>query len=169
MPNSSSEGSSRKGKAVEWFVAAHCILASKGKLNVSTSMVDDEGVDLVFNLKDTPKTLAVQVKSRFASGSLLSKRATFVAQVRKKALRPRPNLYILFVLFDDDDDVDVKECWLVPSIIFDQKTRTQTESRAHRVFSVNIHGTNNRWREFKCSRRDLAERIVRAIHDGNPD
>lgn len=41
--------SARKGKAVEHLVAATCILVSGLELNVSTSFVDDEGVDLVFD------------------------------------------------------------------------------------------------------------------------
>jgi hypothetical protein len=40
---------SRIGKAVEHLVAASCILASDMRLNVSTALVDDEGVDLVFH------------------------------------------------------------------------------------------------------------------------
>ena len=54
----------RIGAAVEHLVAASCILASDAVLNVSTSMVDDEGVDLVFHRRGRPTTLAVQVKSR---------------------------------------------------------------------------------------------------------
>ena len=40
----------RMGKAANYLVAAVCILAPRGRLNVSTSIVDDEGVDLVFHL-----------------------------------------------------------------------------------------------------------------------
>jgi hypothetical protein len=43
----------RMGKAVEYLVAAACILSTRGELNVSTSMVDDEGVDLVFHRRNT--------------------------------------------------------------------------------------------------------------------
>ena len=42
-----SPSAGRMGKAVEYLVAASCILATRGELNVSTSLVDDEGVDLV--------------------------------------------------------------------------------------------------------------------------
>ncbi len=54
----------RKGKAVEHLVAATCVLASGFQLNVSTSLVDDEGVDLVFHRRGHTATLAVQVKMR---------------------------------------------------------------------------------------------------------
>jgi hypothetical protein len=41
-----SAGAGRMGKAAEHLVAAACVLSTRGELNVSTSMVDDEGVDL---------------------------------------------------------------------------------------------------------------------------
>jgi HJR/Mrr/RecB family endonuclease len=49
----------RMGKAVEYLVAAACILTTRGRRNVSTSLVDDEGVDLVFFARGS--TLVVQV------------------------------------------------------------------------------------------------------------
>lgn len=56
-PDESSEKSldaGRMGKAAELLVAATCILQSRAKLNVSTSIIDDEGVDLVFHCANTP-------------------------------------------------------------------------------------------------------------------
>ena len=54
------------GKAAEHLVAAFCILATRGALNVSTSLVNDEGVDLVFHRRNSTTTLAVQVKARMS-------------------------------------------------------------------------------------------------------
>lgn len=54
----------RLGKAGEHLAAASCIIGSRAKLNVSTSLVDDEGVDLVFHRRGGTTTLAVQVKAR---------------------------------------------------------------------------------------------------------
>jgi len=51
-------GSSWKDKAIEQLTTAKCVLASGGRLNVSTPFVDDAGVDLVFNLRDQPRTLS---------------------------------------------------------------------------------------------------------------
>jgi len=42
-----------------------CVLGSDGELNVATSLVDDEGVDLVFYRSARGPTLSVQVKSHF--------------------------------------------------------------------------------------------------------
>ena len=64
-------GGPRTGKALEYLIAASCILMSEGKLNVSTPLVDDEGVDLVFNRFDRPSTLAVQIKGRSLSAQVV--------------------------------------------------------------------------------------------------
>src|SRR5437016_5601654 len=89
----------RKGKAVEHLVASTCILASGLRLNVSTSLVDDEGVDLVFHRRQRSTKLAVQVKERAVTGAGM-KRDRFRADVRSATLRPRTDLYMLFVAVD---------------------------------------------------------------------
>ena len=42
-----------------------CVLSSDGELNVATSLVDDEGVDLVFYRSAGGPTLSVHVKPPF--------------------------------------------------------------------------------------------------------
>lgn len=58
-----SSDAGRMGKAAKYLVSAVCIPATRGRRNGSTSIVDDEGVDLVFHLRDSTATLAVQVKA----------------------------------------------------------------------------------------------------------
>jgi uncharacterized protein GlcG (DUF336 family) len=94
-----SPDASRIGKAAEYLVAASCILSSGAKLNVSTSMVDDEGVDLVFHRRGGTATLSTQVKARRTT-TTTSARGRFIAGVRQQTFRPRPDLYLLFVLVD---------------------------------------------------------------------
>ena len=62
---------SRMGKAAEYLVAAVCILVTGGELNVSTSIVVDEGADLVFHRRGGSAMLAVQVKPRMSTGVLV--------------------------------------------------------------------------------------------------
>ena len=61
-----SASAGRMGKAVEYLIAAARILSTRSELNVSTSMVDDEGVDLVFHRRNHTAALAVQVKARMS-------------------------------------------------------------------------------------------------------
>jgi len=69
----STGSTARKGKAVEHLIAATCILASDGRLNVMTGMVDDEGVDLAFKATGGLRTVDIQVKARFLGSKRLSR------------------------------------------------------------------------------------------------
>jgi hypothetical protein len=154
----------RLGKAVEHLVAATCILTSGLELNVSTSFVDDEGVDLVFARRGQPKTLAVQVKSRRLTGTSMS-RGTFRAQVRDATFAARDDLALLFVAVDLEEGV-FDLAWLVPSIDFANVTTVNSQSRRRFVASAKKK-TKDQWSGYRCSRHDLAWRILNAI-DGLP-
>lgn len=147
----------RMGKAVEHLIAASCIIATRGKLNVSTSLVDDEGVDLVFHRRHSSATLAVQVKSRMSD----SKRVTsggFVAFVRSQTFRPRNDLDLLFVA------VDVKtgtytHAWLVPSPDF--AATSQPNARGRLRFGASLSSSSrDRWHTYRLSSEELPQRIL---------
>jgi hypothetical protein len=53
----------RRGKAIEHLIAASCIIATRGKLKVSTSLVDDEGMDLVFTAETAQRRLPFRSSS----------------------------------------------------------------------------------------------------------
>src|SRR3954463_10949847 len=103
VPPSKHAGAGRKGKAAEHLIAASCILATAGELNASTSLVDDEGVDIVFHKRGSSRTLAVQVKSRFSDedGSVhLRQKGQFITDVRLVTFQPCDALAMLFVAVD---------------------------------------------------------------------
>lgn len=103
----------RMSKAVDFLIAATCILRSRGELNVSTSMVDDEGVDLAFPRRDSSTSLAMQVKAR-TSDSKGVRSGSFVTFVRSQTFRPCADLKMLFAAVDTTDGA-VMKVWLVPS------------------------------------------------------
>lgn len=141
--------SSRMGKAVEHLVAAACILQSRALLNVSTSLVDDEGIELVFHRKDATATLAVQVKARMSDSRPLQRLGRFQAFVRSQTLRPRPGLYLMFVLADVHRG-DVRLCWLVPSQEF--ITRARQDRLGRFVFRASAKPqANDQWIRFVTS------------------
>lgn len=151
--------SGRMGKAVEHLVAASCILVSRARLNVSTSLVDDEGVDLVFHRRGGTATLAVQVKARMSD----SKRVTsggFVAFVRKQTFQARSDLYMLFV------PVDVKAgafdmVWFVPSDCFEAGAQRST-GRLRFAASLKSE-SKDKWHQFKLTREQLPQRILEIL------
>jgi hypothetical protein len=122
--------SGRMGKAAEYLVAASAILATRGELNVSTALVDDDGVDLVFHRRDHTATLSVQVKSRMSDG-VLAQTGRVQANVREATFRPRRDLDMLFVVIDPAEG-RIDTAWLVPSTDFAELVAPG--ARGRRVF-----------------------------------
>jgi hypothetical protein len=159
------QDSARKGKAVEHLVAATCILTSGLKLNASTSLVDDEGVDLVFHRREKSTTLAVQVKSRTTATKGISQRNRFYATVRAATFRPRPDLYLLFVPVDAEEGT-FTFVWLVPSKRFG---RRRVNGRGRRVFSASMkEESEDQWSKYRVERADLANEILCVIKELGP-
>jgi hypothetical protein len=148
----SNSGSSRMGKSAELLVAATCIVMSRASLNVSTSLVDDEGVDLVFHRRNAAATLAVQVKARFDDAKVLQ-RGQFHANVRSQTMTPRSDLYLLFVVVSVELGA-FDMCWLVPSVTFVKKARRDSKKRYVFVASTKP-GSRDQWRPYRLTRKDL--------------
>lgn len=157
VERSKHQDASLKGKAVEHLVAATCILISDLKLNVSTSFVDDEGVDLVFHRRGRAATLAIQVKSRFSSASTL-KRGRFLADVRSQTFEPRPDLHILFVYVDEAKG-DYGPVWLVPSKVFAARTHKNSKGK-HRFSASTSPSSEDQWAEWRMTKQQLVNRLL---------
>lgn len=148
----------RMGKAAEYLVAAACILSTRGQLNVSTSMVDDEGVDLVFHRRDHSATLAVQVKARMSDSSGV-RSGSFAAFVRSQTFRPRADLDMLFVAVDVERGA-VMKAWLVPSVDY-QAMLGEPDSRGRFRFVASLkEGTKDQWASRRLEAQDLAPAIL---------
>ncbi len=151
----------RKGTAVEYLIAATCMLASNFELNVSTNMVDDEGVDLVFHRRDRPATLAVQIKSRSWSANVMREGEKFVTNVRRATFRARPDLFLLFVAVDAPF-ADYGPVWLVPSLDFDEMLGDTQRARIRFAASASP-ASSDRWAGYRMERSELPRRILHAL------
>lgn len=154
-----SPDSARMGKAAELLVASFCILATRGDLNVSTAIVDDEGVDLVFHRRGSSATLAVQVKARMSDtkGVMAGK---FIAQVRQATFRPRADLDLLFVAINIEAG-SISEAWLVPSAQFLQIVGSPNSRLIYRFNASMKPASQDRWAPFRLA----ASRLPIAILD----
>jgi hypothetical protein len=146
------------GTAVEHLVAATCILVSGFELNVSTSLVDDEGVDLVFHRRGQATTLAVQVKSRSMRARTIVNKARFIANIGASTFQPRADLSILFVAVDTDEGT-LQTVWLVPSLDFADTTKPNSQNR-HRFSASMKPGSKDQWSRYRLEPADLAHRIL---------
>jgi len=158
MSASTDTQAARKGKAVEHLIAASCILASGSELNASTSLVDDEGVDIVFHRRGRSRTVAVQVKSRFEGTSMLAKKGAFVGGVRQVAFRPRDDLYLLFVVVNADH-ADYGPVWLVPSYDFEERVPPNPAGLMRFRASAKPN-TKDQWVAYRIEKLDLPSKLL---------
>jgi tetratricopeptide (TPR) repeat protein len=155
------QDSARKGTAVEHLIAAHCMLASDFELNVSTTLVDDEGVDLVFHRRGQAATLAVQVKSRSWSTSMMQRSETFVAQVRAATFQRRRDLYMLFVAVDAQFG-EYGPVWFIGSEDFADVIQPNQRNRLR--FSASASpASRDRWSSYRLERSELPGRILQEL------
>lgn len=154
---------SRIGKAVEHLVAATCILQSGTKLNASTSLVDDEGVDVVFHRRGGTATLGVQVKARTTDTANVRKDVG-LWNVRAATFRPRDDLYMLFVIVDQGR-ATIEHVYLVPSADFDQLANS-TGKGMRRITASLKPTANDKWRPFRLEEpSDLAAALLRILDE----
>ncbi|MFF1444510.1 hypothetical protein [Streptomyces sp. NPDC058295] len=153
-----SPAAARMGKAAEYLVAASCILATGGELNVSTSLVDDEGVDLVFHRRGSSTTLAVQVKARMSTGTQVQQ-GKLMAFVRSQTFQPRSDLDMLFVAVDVELGAIMK-AWLIPSAVFEAMV-AEPNSRGRYRFSASMkQDSKDRWTPYRLTAAELPRRIL---------
>jgi hypothetical protein len=153
-----SPDAARMGKAAELLVAASAILATRGALNVSTSLVDDDGVDLVFHRRGHTSTLAVQVKARMSDG-VLAQTGRVQANVREATFRPRRDLDMLFVVIEPAEG-RIATAWLVPSPEFAALVPTPN-GQGRRVFVASAKiDTADRWRRYRLTATQLPSRVL---------
>jgi len=157
--------SSWKGRAIEQLVAAHCVLASGGALNVSTPMYDDEGVDLVFSLRGQPATLAVQVKSRF-SNSRRVRGGSFRMDVKKSTFKARSDLALIGVLYNEETH-QVSATWVITSRQFSRLVRGQAHGPGKVwVMRTGLNGQKvDKWSHFRKGWAELPEFVVGLLKD----
>jgi len=150
--------SARKGTAVEHLIAATCMLASDFELNVSTSLVDDEGVDLVFHRRERSTTLAVQIKSRSWAANTMRSKQRFIAQVSRSTFRPRPDLFMLFVAIDPHF-ADYGPVWLIPSEVF----LGSAKGSKLRFSASAAPGSDDQWVRYRHERPELPRRLLEEL------
>lgn len=162
-----SPSAGRMGKAAEHLVAAACILATRGELNVSTSLVDDEGVDLVFHRRDSSATLAVQVKARMSDGKGV-RGQRFQTTVRSQTFRARADLDMLFIAVDIEQGA-VMTAWLVPSPDFASISGTPNNQGKH-TFSASMKPeSKDQWTPYRFGPKELASNILERLRAMDTD
>ncbi|GAA2776797.1 hypothetical protein [Streptomyces showdoensis] len=158
-----SPAAARMGKAAEYLVAASSILATGGELNVSTSLVDDEGVDLVFHRRGSSATLAVQVKARMSTGTQV-RQGRLMAFVRSQTFQPRADLDVLFVAVDVERGA-IMTAWLIPSTAFGEMVAEPNSKGRYRFSASMKPESRDRWTPFRLTAAELPRRILARLDE----
>ncbi|MFI5566735.1 hypothetical protein ACIA6T_05035 [Streptomyces sp. NPDC051740] len=158
-----SPSAAQMGKAAEYLVAASCVLATQGELNVSTSQADDAGVDLVFHRRGSSVTLAVQVKSRMSTTSVVRK-GQYLADVRSQTFRPREDLDMLFVAVDVERTA-IMTAWLVPSGVFGEMVSEPNGKGKYRFAASLKPDSKDRWTPYRLTTAELSQRILARLSE----
>jgi hypothetical protein len=138
-------------------------MATRGALNVSTALVDDEGIDLVFHRRGSTATVAVQVRARMSDSKRVQSES-FYAFVRSQTFAPRDNLDMLFVAVDVDRGA-VMKAWLMPSTTFAESAGTTDKASRHRFRASMKAQTNDSWRPFRLEANELPPAVLSRLDD----
>jgi hypothetical protein len=147
------------------MISAYCVLASRGRLNASAPLFDDEAVDVVFSLRGAPAMLGVQIKSRFSSSRRVKQLGGFRVDIKKSTFQARPDRALLAVLYDEPSD-DLSHVWLIPSLEFKRLTRQQTRA-THWTLQLSLAHADNPWARFLYTKRQLPARLQELLRDMN--
>ncbi len=102
-----------------------------------------------------------QCRSRAVGSPGHLSQGTFRTQVRDATFSARDDLYLLFVAVDPDEGM-FDLAWFVPSINFAEATTVNSQGRRRFVASAK-ENTRDQWSSYRCSRQNLAERILASI------
>lgn len=149
------------GKAVEHLIASMCVLGTGGELNAWTSIVDDEGVDVVLQRRKHPETLALQIKSRFTTAKGIAEKQLFHTQVRKATFQPQKRLYLLFVVVDPAA-VALETIWVVPSQKFVKAAPLTPHEKYKFVASAKL-GSKDKWAKYLVAPKDTPHHLLALV------
>jgi hypothetical protein len=149
------------GKAVEHLVASMCVLGTGGDLNAWTSIVDDEGVDVMLQRRNHPETLALQVKSRFTTAKGIAEKQRFHTQVRKATFKPKKELHMLFAVVDPSE-VALKTIWIVPSLKFVKAAPLSPHLKYKFVASAKP-GSKDKWARYLVAPQNAPNHLLNLL------
>lgn len=153
--------SKQKGAITENRVAEIVTLSSRGQLTCYTPNSDDDGIDLIVNLKGDIQPIFIQVKGRFK----LQKNGAYIQNVGLNTFTSNHRFYLLFVYFNKNN-LEVEKLWLVPSYEFASLAHKQKEGDTYKSFfrfTANPKSTKDKWSRYSVDKADLGDKLMEII------
>jgi hypothetical protein len=158
--------SKQKGNITENRIVELVTLGSMGQLTCYLPNSDDDGIDLIVNMKGNFNTLYLQVKSRYK----LSKQGKFIQNVGVSTFKANERFYIVFVYFNESN-LEIENIWLIPSIDFQKIAFLKQAGDTYKSFfriTANPNQSNDRWDTYKIDKTRLGTRLLEVLK-GNQD
>lgn len=153
--------SKQKGQITENRVVELITFGSKGRLTCYTPNSDDDGIDLIVNLKTDFKPLFLQVKSRFKLN-----KTQFVQNVKESTFKSNKSFYLIFILFSEEK-LEVERVWLIPSEDFKQTAFLKGAGENYKSFyrfSANPLSKKDRWSMYLVDKTKLGEELLSVLN-----
>jgi len=146
----------QKGTLTKNVVCVELTAASGGQLACFRPLTDDVDVDVLVYHRHTKKTLFIMTKGRYATLKKSTKTVHF--QIRRDAIEPHENLYLLCVFFEQAVAAPKPRVyWLVPSLEFVEKAGKGRDYVMRPSISPN---SRTKWDEYRYfSPYDLVMKI----------
>jgi|YelNatPaOPRAMG01_1025707.scaffolds.fasta_scaffold169607_1 hypothetical protein len=154
--------SKQKGNILEKRFIELVSLGSNGKISCYTPDSDDDGIDVILNLKSEFKPLFIQVKSRFNINS----NGTYSQDIGTNTFKEHSSFYICFFYYDLKQ-FDVAKIWLVPSIDFKKKAvvlNPTDYAQKLRFAASPKDSSNDQWSEYRVKKEDLGEKLLEIMN-----
>ncbi len=153
----------QQGDIAENRVAELIMLYGKG-LKCYRPVSDDEGIDLIVNLKkkNKIKSVYIQVKSTFGH-----RQRGFVSSVKESSIWKDENMLFVFVYFDLTEGDIYENLFCIPAPAFLKLTK-HSGSNKRRTFSVGLrHPERSKYAEFMIEKRELANKVREFLTTNN--
>lgn len=154
--------SKQKGYISENRASEIITVSSNGMLTCYIPSSDDDGIDIIVNLRNSFNPLFIQVKSRFN----LSKSGQFQQNVGTKTFLANQNFFLLFLYFGSKS-LEIEKLWLIPSIDFERIAFEKKAGKTYKSFfrfSANPKSLSDRWSKYSIEKSEIGNELILAIN-----
>lgn len=153
--------SKQKGNIAENRVIELLTYSTDGRATCYRPVADDDGIDIIVNLKSNLSPIFVQVKSRFK----LNKNKRYIQNVGANTFSENDRFYLVFLLINGST-LEIDCLWLIPSKEFKKKAYLKKEGDTYKSFyrfSANPSSVADQWCEYRTKKEDIGEKFLEIL------
>jgi len=148
--------SSQKGDIAEARIAELITLYGDSSLACYKPISDDEGIDLIVKEKSRPKTMYIQIKSRFGD----KPGEVFVATTKTSSVVDNYSMAIVFCYFNTEEGDLWNYLWFVAAPDFIKNANKLNGGNVLGFVAGRQKKESNKWDSYLIDKRDLANQII---------